>query len=590
MSIARDGTGGLVFLEQIGGVAHVFVSTLAQGQFQPPQQVDTGALVGGSASQPVIAAGSGGVLLVAFVSDGQLYVADRASSTAAWQAPLALHPDAANPSLQLSDTDGKAYLAFTAGDGGGQDVLVDYYDAGRWTPAQGPLNLTAADDAGTGAGRPAVAAAGDGVGMVVWGEGGHLYFRRVWGVSPSTEIQQLDAAPASLPGYGAGWAEISVGDAALATQGNSSYAEIAFDETARSPGGAVTQTRVLLARMVAEHAVAAVPVDGLSAASGDAAAPAVAVNEFGRGFVTAAQTQSGDLFAGQLSTDGVLTGLGRLNSVPNGAPPQAAPGIAGLNAMLIAWPRTTPTGVEIRLRYAPAPGELGPEQIASAPPVGPTDAVAGLVSGGDRAGDAAVAWLQGSAGQREIVTAQLFVPPSAPAPKQSFSYSRSAEPVLSWSPGRDAWGPLTYAVSIDGVQVARTQSTSMKVPIPLTDGPHGWQVTAINLGGAGAAGARSTVWVDTLPPRFEVALGGRDRIGSRVRATVIARDLPAPDKPGAQASGLAQVVIRWGDGSKSNGRSASHAYVRAGLFRVKVTATDRAGNQLTIARYLRILP
>jgi hypothetical protein len=115
-------------------------------------------------------------------------------------------------------------------------------------------------------------------------------------------------------------------------------------------------------------------------------------------------------------------------------------------------------------------------------------------------------------------------------------------------------------------------------------------VTAINLGGAQTVGAPSTVWVDTIPPSFLVALGGRARVGAKVRATVVARDFPARDDPGEHTSGIAKVVIRWGDGSRSTGRTSSHKYARAGLYRLNFTASDRAGNQLTIARYLRILP
>ena len=45
LSIARDGSGGLVYTKTVAGVPHVFVSALVGGQFQPAVQVD-GALVG----------------------------------------------------------------------------------------------------------------------------------------------------------------------------------------------------------------------------------------------------------------------------------------------------------------------------------------------------------------------------------------------------------------------------------------------------------------------------------------------------------------------------------------------------------------
>jgi len=78
MSINRDGTGGLVYLKDVGGVAHVFVSELLNGSFQAPVQVDAGLL--GASSQPVIAAGQDGLLLVAFINSGTLYVVGRTAT------------------------------------------------------------------------------------------------------------------------------------------------------------------------------------------------------------------------------------------------------------------------------------------------------------------------------------------------------------------------------------------------------------------------------------------------------------------------------------------------------------------------------
>jgi hypothetical protein len=592
MSIARDGTGGLVYLARgTDGVAHVFVSSLTGGQFQSPQRLDVGSAFSGPSSQPVLAAGLGGVLLVAFINSGELYVVDRASSNAAWQPPLAMHALAANPSLQLSNPNGKAYLAFTATDGSGQDVLVDYYSAGSWAPAQSALNLVAGDNAGAGAGRPEVAAASDGVGMVVWGEGGHLYLRRVWGVVPSVLAQQLDTDPAQLPAYGPAYKELSVGSAAIGTGGDSSYATVAFDEKLQAVGGGPAQTRVLMARVVAATVTPAVPVDGLSPGSASADQPSVAVNEYGRGFVTAAQTQSNRLFAGQLNTNDALGTLGRIDSQPNSALPFAAPGIAGLSSMLIAWQQSTSSGAAITLRYAPTLGNLGPEQVVSNPLQGPTDAAAGLFTGGDGAGDAAAAWVQGSGAMQSIVVAQLFTPPGAPAPSQSLTYSRSATPVLSWSPSRDSWGPVTYAVSLDGQPFAQTQNTSLPISGGLIDGPHRWQVAAVNLAGAQTAGPNATVWVDTTPPRLQVTLGGRARAHKRIRLGVLAKDIPASLERGAQASGIANVRVRWGDRSAGLARhGAWHRFTRSGLYRVVVSASDRAGNTVTIAHYLRILP
>ena len=192
MSLARDGTGGLVYLKQVLGTSHVFVSRLVDGAFQAPEQVD-GGLIGGS-SQPVIAAGNGGLLLIAFVNGGQLYVVVRPNASAAYVGPLALANAASNPAIAMTNF-GKAYLAFTVASATGHDVRTAYYYNGAWSLAPTALDAFPGDDAGTDTGRPAVAAATDGVGIVAWGEGGHVYTRRVWGASPSVVYEQADVPP-----------------------------------------------------------------------------------------------------------------------------------------------------------------------------------------------------------------------------------------------------------------------------------------------------------------------------------------------------------------------------------------------------------
>ena len=93
---------------------------------------------------------------------------------------------------------GKAYLAFTAAGDGGHDVRTAYYNQGQWALGSSPLDANPADDAGAGSGRPQVATAGDGIGIVAWGESGHIYTRRVLGTSPSIVDEQAD--PPSISG------------------------------------------------------------------------------------------------------------------------------------------------------------------------------------------------------------------------------------------------------------------------------------------------------------------------------------------------------------------------------------------------------
>jgi len=583
MSVARgDGTGGLVYLEDVSGVAHVFVSRLADGVFQPPTQVD--ASLAGASSQPVIAAGVGGVLLVAFINGGELYVVDTTSSSSGWQAPQAIDGSAVNPVISMDPDYGVGYLAFTAAVGGGDDVMVAYYDGGTWALAQGAMNVAPADDAGIGTGRPAVAAAGDGVGIVTWGESGHVYARRVWGTAPSVAYEQIDVAALS------GVNEASAYDPAISVGGNSSYVDIAFEEELKS--GSDTQTRVLMTQMVGDEVEPPVAVDGLTTPGSDNAdQPAVAMNEYGRGFVTSARESNNALFTDELSSNGAATVVQQVDSLANTAQPYAVPAIAGLSSTLIAWQETSgivPTA-QIHFRYAPDGSDLGSEQVASGSLPGNSDAAEGLAAAGDGDGDAVIAWVQSLDGMPEIATAQMYATPGTPEPSTPMAYSQTATPVLSWSPAREKWGPLTYTLTIDGQTVTQTTATSVTVPTALIDGPHRWQVTATNPAGSQTVSKAATIFVDTVPPTLSFKLSGKDRVGRKITIHISYADLPPPQEPGARESGVKSVLIHWGDGSKSTHfHVASHEYGRRGRYLIKVTVTDRAGNSATAELHVRI--
>lgn len=580
IAIAHDGTGGVVYLKNVNGVAHVFVSRLVGGVFQGPEQVD-GSLSGPS-SQPVIGAGNGGLLLVAFINGGALYVVDRASAQAPYGAPQDLSDGASNPAIQTTYLS-KAYLAFTVADGDGHDVRAAFYDNGSWGVEPTPLNAIAADDAGTGLARPAVAAAGDGVGIVAWGEGGHIYSRRVWGTSPSVVYEQADIASLS------GWSEISADQPAVATGGDSSYADVTFQETFAN--STASQDRVLVNRLHGSVYDGAVGADGLSTPGSDGAdQPQDSAGDYGIGFSLTERENSNQLWAtvfGQNGTPGVAF---QADSQQNSAPPYATSAIDGLFTGLIAWQETPPLGTpEIRIRYYNG-STLQPEVVISSPSQGPTDAADGLVTGGDIGGDAALAWVQGTGSSRQIVADLLYQGPGAIATASGFQYARTTRPALVWSVSNEAWGPVQYVLTLDGVEAVQSAATSFVPPVPLSQGPHTWQVTATNPAGLTTSTRTATVFVDTVPPTVTVSLTGKLRAGSVVHAYVAYTDAPAPLLP-ADASGIASVTIKWGDGtSYSITHGKFHVYKRAGRYLLSAIVTDQAGNTTTITRLVKIVP
>ncbi len=585
LSVARDGTGGLVYLKAVGGVSHVFSSPLIGGRFQPPQQLDAGLPL--ASSQPVVAAGNAGVLLVGFINGGTLYVADKASSTAAFTSPQALSGGASSPSIQMSNF-GKAYLAFTVADGAGHDVRAAYYVGGSWSLESAPLNaVSAADDAGTGSGAPAVAAAGDGVGAVAWGEQGHVYSRRVWGTSPSVVDEQADVS--SVGGCG----EVSAGHPAIASEGNSSFVDVAFQEVVAC--GAGQQARVLVNRLRASQYDGAVAADGLANGGGESAAdPAVVMTEYGQGFVTSERETSNDVAALELGNDGAPGGILQINTLAGTSPPDPVPAIAGLFSDFIAWqqdPGTTGPA-EIRMRYEPRASTLGPEQVLSSPGLGPTDAARGLVAGGDSGGDAAVVWIQGTGSATRIVAEQLYEPPGGVVPAGKPAYVRTAHPTFHWTPSNARWGPLTYTVRLDGEVVGQTTSPALRLPSPLGDGPHTWNVLVANPAGLTKTSKTVRVFVDTVAPTLRAKLSGARRIDAALKLRLSYRDAPPAGLPGRDASGVKSITIHWGDGTTSHVKPGAHRlthiYRRPGRFAVTITISDRAGNRRTIVRHVKI--
>ncbi len=579
-AVARDGTGGIVYLKQVAGVPHVFLSALVGGVFRAPVELD--AALPGPASQPVIAASNGGVLVVGFIDGTSLYVTQRTGAGVAFGAPRRLAGGASNPALEMSAF-GKAYLAFTLADGAGSDVRTAYYFAGRWALESAPLNLTAADGAGTGTGRPAVAAAGDGVAIVAWGEVGHIYTRRVWATAPSVVAERADAP---LPGC----SEISAGEPAIGSGGDSSYAAVAFHE-ALSCGG-LSESRVLENRLQGSQFDGEVAVDALGTPPAEGADhPAVAVAEYGTGWVTSEHTTSENGYAVALGDNEVPAAhIDQLNALSGATEPYVTPAMAGYYSSVIAWQRDPGSAgpAEIRIRYGARDGTLGPELVLSSPAQGPTDAANGLTAAGNVSGEVLVAWAQANPSGEEIVADQLYTSPSPPS-ATTHGYVRTTRPRVAWAPSGELWGPVSYTVALDGVSLGHTEATSVPLLAPLGQGPHTWQVAATNPIGLTSATITARFFVDTIPPRVSaLTLAGRRRAGTALHLHVLALDTP-PGLPATDGSGVARILVKWGDGTSDVIRNwRYHVYRKPGRYRITVRVTDRAGNVTTVVLSLRV--
>ena len=602
LAVARDGSGGIVFLETVAGVPHVFVSRLEQGAWQRPEQVDAG--LAAASSQPQIAAHDHGELVVAFVNSGAVYVNVVRNQRQRFSAPREIAAGAADPSVSLNPY-GVGYLAYTAQDGAGDDVDVDYFDGRVWSPASPHyVNVTAADNAGTGAGAPDVAAASDGVGIVTWGENGHIYARRVWGTATSVQTQQLD--PSSF----LGWTEVGAASPRISVGGDSTFPVVVFAEEFTAAGR--VQTRVLSRRLVAETAWGPIPVDKLSVGSGDAGQPQVAFGESGSGYVTAVAGINHRVIATPVAADGYIETPVQLIPGGGAAAPYAAPASAGRGSV-IAWQRTPKRGrPRILVSWGPY-GAKGGEPRApvrvSAPATGPTDAALGLVAGGDDSGDAVVAWVQGRAGRLSIDAAELLAGPGSTGGRRPIFFTNRSRPTLRWPAASESWGPLSYTIRLDGSVVGRTRQLQWRSPKSLNDGPHSWQLKTTNEVQKSSTGPAQTVFVDTHPPVLHVRLGGRQKAGETLRLALRYADLPNPKQRGAPASGVAGATVNWGDRAVPVARDSrspvkrhvhggrvyytvtvTHVYPSGGHRTVTVTVDDRAGNATSVTQKLVIRP
>jgi hypothetical protein len=557
LDVARDGTGALAYVKQVGGVPHIFVSRLVDGAFQPPEQVDAG--LGGAGAQPVVAASDGGRLVVAFVSGGGVFSVVRPAGAPGYAAIQQIAAAGSDPDVAMS-INGVAYLTWTTNG----DVAAARLErnGAAFNGVPGVLDINPADTSGTATGRSKVAVAADGIATVVWGEAGHVYARRIFELRLSTAPQDL--------GDNADEPDISSED-------DSSFAWAVF----RQGGAAVAR------RLVGSQFDPPVP---LEAAEG-AEAPRVAINGRGVGYAGMGGTSTNGAYGAVLKDDvfnpGLVIGGGF------GVAPAPVPAAAESGDGLIAFQQGDAAGGRsIHARpYDDVPASRvvtapGPDATLSNPALGSTDASRGLLASADRAGDVAVAFVQGTGAGSQIAVGTFDRAPGAFRANTTTKWRAFGRPPLKWATSFELWGPLTYQVQIDGVPVAQTTATGVTVPVRIKDGLHRWRVVAIDRRGQATATPMRNLRVDATPPKVSFKLSGSRQRGGMVKIAVKATDASGTK---ARASGLKFVRISFGDGSRTIvGVKAAHRYGHSGHVTVRVSAGDKAGNVVAVKRRITI--
>jgi hypothetical protein len=556
LDVSRDGTGALAYVKRVGGIDHVFVSRLVNGVFQAPEQVDAG--LGGAGSQPVVAASDGGRLVVAFVSGGGVFTVVRPAGAPGYAAVQQLAATGSAPDVEMS-INGVGYVTWTSAG----DVLAARLErnATAFDGVPGALDIDPAASAGTANGRSKVAVAADGVATVVWGEGGHVYARRIFELRVSTAPQDLGDL-ADLPEIG--------------TEDDSSFAWVVF----RQGGQAVAR------RLLGSQFDPPVVIEGAEGAD----SLRVAVNGRGVGYAGIGGAATLGAYGAVLKDDifnpGVLIGGG-------GAVPAPAPAAAENGDGLVASQQGDATaGAVIHARpydYIPASRTVTPpgdDVVLSNPALGPTDAAHGLAAAANRAGDIVIAFVQGQSDARQIVVASFDRAPGSFRGSTTSRFRKFARPPLKWGAAFELWGPLTYTVLIDNKPAGQTSSTGITVPTVVPDGLHRWRVVATDQRGQSSSTPSRNLRVDATPPKVSVRISGGRKRGQLLKVAARVSDASGTS---AKASGLKVVRISFGDGSRTVvGRRAIHRYGHSGKVTVRVTAADKAGNVVAVRRRITI--
>lgn len=588
IDLAPDGSGAIVYTMDDGGAEHVFVRRLVNGAWTAPERLD--ADLGTAATQAAVAAGDGGRVLVIFVNGGNIYASTRPDSGTGWaRQTLWSGGGASDPAVDLS-VNGKGYAAFAAPGAGGHDVRAAYaHDAGAWTVIGAPLDANAGNDAGSGTARPRVAASADGVAIVVWGEAGHVFVRRVQGTRPSVVVADA-LAGLTVEGVQAASADLPV----VSTQDDDSFTGVAVRATF-DVGGGTLRSRAVFRRLRGSRFETPFAVEGSPFASGQGSGGAqIATVGTGQGLVVAGNDTTNATSALQLLFDVEPSTLLPIDSlVANTAPGYAVPATATARKMLVAWQVTALGGTpEIHARYRDG-GDFEAEQVISRGDLGPTDAADGLLTATDDAGDIAVAYAQDVPGQgRAIAVATVDQPPGRFAVERVAGFQRSDRPTLVWTTSREAWGRY-FKVMIDGVQAGVTGRRSFRPTAPLAQGAHSYQVVVLDHRGQQYTAPAASLKIDSVPAFVAARLRGARQAGSALRLAVQATDTPtgtARKAQGVLTSGVRAIVVDWGDRTPALQirQGAQHAYARPGRYVLRLLVTDRAGNRTTLRQVLRI--
>jgi PKD domain len=607
VAMAEDGSGGLVYLERVDGVAHVFVSRYLNGQWLTPIQADVGQPY--AASWPRIAAANDGELVVVWATPfatekgktiDELMGATLGPGASSFGSPMIVDPDirqgiGTSPDLAI-DSSGQGDVVYrVVEEQSGQtssipllrpgdvveQVRVAHFNGELWSdlgPINRDLGVSMRPPSQLNAPQIAVAPTDDGV--VVWQEPeidgvARIWARRIFGrtldyVMPASATE-LNGAP--LTG------DDDAPSLALSRLGQ---AEVAYRQAA-GPGSPLPGPRVFLntlpdgvsQRQSGGSFQGAVLADSVVSGGPDATVgpPSVDVDERrqlrllydsngiprviegdDRGLV-GALTLGPDFAGASTSAVSVMN--------PNGGGISAWPSADAAGLPAVAVRENFPDGaVQTALLSGGAGGEIG--EIA----VGRSDL-----------GDGLIAFQQGPVGNASIVATEATAPPAGLILSVPEQWLKPSQAQVSWEPATSANGPIRYTVVLDGRELqARAGALAMRLPTQgLGSGVHEVRLLATDIDGQQTLSQPASLRIDATPPMVRITT---TRHGRAVVVSV--RD---------RYSGLdlASVRVSFGDGRRASGRRRfTHVYAHPGVYVVSVWARDRVGNGAVLRRLVSV--
>lgn len=597
VAIASDGTGGVVWRQLSGGVAHIFVSRYLDGTWSAPIQVDNGQP--GPATFPAIAAGDGGELLVVWVQPWASESNHGGAPETIYQLySSVLEPgaDGFGPATQVDANnvgdgsgvfpvmamapDGTAYVVYrvvtnalspdvpqppgTPAPMRPGDELVDVRVArfnGLFWSSLGTANALPNQVSmrkPTASNAPVIDIDSSGDGLVVWQEPtidgvARIWARRLFG---GTLGNALEVSPQTIAGQ-----QVTV-DADAPSAGFSDFAEakVAF-RLAGGAGSPLGTPHVFVNTLLNQYVPGAADFTGPVPIGGgpSVGAPSVAVDDDGN-------FQAG--FTAGNSTV-LVTGTEKQTSPPQKVGTAAgAPALATLDpdgGGAAVWPAVSRGGlpvVDVRQMFPD-----GGMQTASlsASISGP---ISTLSIGPSGEGDALVAYQQGLSSTSQVVVSTVKAPPRSFFAFAPIGWVKPRGADLSWDQAINVIGSVRYSIAIDGqVKVRGITGFGYHLKGPgLGNGVHNIRVIATDSSGEETLSPIAKLKVDGSPPLVRV----RHISGLRIRVGV------HDPLSGVRAR---RTVISFGDGSSARRQqSVVHRYRAAGRYLIIVRCADKAGN------------